>query len=425
MKITFRLSRCFSVSLIAFVLLFGLTLTAAEAAPATWPDTNIWPNTSSSDTFAYKMLVSGTPTPVRDVNGDQNPDSTDVSSHGANNQVGDWNSVYFYATSTHLFFRMLLNDNPAGPPGSWAQYSWLVEIDVNGDSVTDWRVGIAGVDELVYATCLSTSQSTTRSANPANGYTRQISTDVTGPSSNKTMYYADWQIELSALNDGAGGCPDVSTSTPIRLFYGTSANGQVGGPVNKDFFTGSSVDYTNMTYVSASEPMAVALAFLTATTSGNGVTLSWETVSEQDNAGFNVYRAPGSDDFSRPASPWTKLNDALIPAATPGSSEGNAYTWTDTSAEPGATYWYMLEDVALDGTATQHPPVQVTVAEPNAVGLAGPLVVTASLAWPPGQAAVTPFVVTASAVTPFVVMALAVPLALAALAGAGLRRRRG
>ena len=30
----------------------------------------------------------------------------------------------------------------------------------------------------------------------------------------------------------------------------------------------------------------------------------------------------------------------------------------------------MLEDVALDGTATRHEPVSVTVVEPNAVGLA-------------------------------------------------------
>ncbi len=31
----------------------------------------------------------------------------------------------------------------------------------------------------------------------------------------------------------------------------------------------------------------------------------------------------------------------------------------------------MLEDVDLNGTATQHEPVSVTVVEPNAVGMAG------------------------------------------------------
>ncbi len=373
------------------VVLAGVLLAvqpfSALAAAEPWPSTSIWPDNSSSDTYAYKMFVSGTPTPVRDVNGDESPTSTDVSSHGASDTVGDWNSAYFYASSNNLFFRLLLNDDPSGPPGDWAQYSWLVEIDVNGDGTTDWRVGIAGVDEQVYATCLTTDNSTTRSANPANGYTRKVSTGVTGPSSGKTMYYADWQIELSALNDGAGGCPDINPSTPIRLFYGTSANGQVGGPVNKDFFTGSSVNYTNMTYVSASEPLAVTLAAFTADATADGVILTWETVAETDNAGFNLYRAESE------AGPWAQLNEALIPSAAPGSSTGHVYTYTDTTVEPGATYWYMLEDVALDGTATRHAPVQVTVGEPTALRLT--------------SFRSAPFVVTTSAV-PFVVTALVV-----------------
>lgn len=69
------------------------------------------------------------------------------------------------------------------------------------------------------------------------------------------------------------------------------------------------------------------------------------------------------------AGPWTRANAALIPALTPGSAQGNVYTWTDATGAPGATYWYTLEDVALDGTLTQHPPVSVTQVAPNAVGL--------------------------------------------------------
>ncbi len=125
-------------------------------------------------------------------------------------------------------------------------------------------------------------------------------------------------------------------------------------------------------------PLAVDLAAFTASTTADGVTLAWETVSETDNAGFNVHRTGSVGD--RPEQEgWVKLNDALIPAAAPGSSEGHAYTWTDAAATAGAaagattgaSYWYMLEDVALDGTATRHDPVAVTMAEPNAVGLAG------------------------------------------------------
>jgi len=128
----------------------------------------------------------------------------------------------------------------------------------------------------------------------------------------------------------------------------------------------------------------VALASFTAGAATDGVILAWETVSETDNAGFNLYRstnplgsdgfsrlALGSDGFSRPSATWLKLNDALIPSAAPGSALGHTYTWTDTAVEPGATYWYWLEDVDLSGATTLHGPVSVTVSEPTAVGLTG------------------------------------------------------
>lgn len=125
-------------------------------------------------------------------------------------------------------------------------------------------------------------------------------------------------------------------------------------------------------------PLAVDLAAFTAAAGADGVTLAWETVSEADNAGFNLYRAeaPAAAGLltEPPADAWVRVNDALIPAAAPGAGTGHAYTLTDTAAAPGASYWYLLEDVALDGTATQHEPVAVSVAaqsaEPNAVGLA-------------------------------------------------------
>lgn len=135
--------------------------------------------------------------------------------------------------------------------------------------------------------------------------------------------------------------------------------------------------------VKFSSPLAVRLADFEATYRvGDGVMLAWETVSEQDNAGFNVYRSGGSDvERSQQDMEWERLNDALIPAASPGSSQGNVYTWIDKMTEPGATYWYMLEDVTLDGVATQHDAVVVTVAEPNAVRLAafGAILISPSL----------------------------------------------
>jgi len=257
--------------LLAQFLLFSPVQAARSYAPTSWPSTSVWPNIASSDTYAYKSIdpVDRTLSPVRDLNGDQNPDPTDVSSHGANGTVGDWNSTYFYATSTHFFFRILINDDPSGP-GGWSQTSWVVQIDANNDNVTDWTVGIAGVDEAVYVTCNTTGiTDQTRSANPTAGYTRRISTGVTGPSSGKTMFYADWQIELTALSDGAGGCADIADTTNVRLFFGTSATGNAGAVINKDYFTGSAVDFTNMSYVNSNTPTAITLISLQAESRSN------------------------------------------------------------------------------------------------------------------------------------------------------------
>lgn len=143
-------------------------------------------------------------------------------------------------------------------------------------------------------------------------------------------------------------------------------------------------------------PLAVDLASFTAAAAAEGVTLSWETVSEANNAGFNVYRSESAE------GPWVQLNAALIPAATPGSSQGNLYAWADATAAPGAVYFYVLEDVTLDGTLTRYDPISVTLSGgPNAVGLAG----FAATATGPGLAGLA-------------------TVALAALAGHGLRRPR-
>ncbi len=166
-----------------------------------------------------------------------------------------------------------------------------------------------------------------------------------------------------------------------KIWNGASWTGGAAADTGANLLSTPVSSFSDHTAFSAS-PLAVDLAHFTATAAAQGVTLGWETVSERDNAGFNVYRAESGSVGDRPqqessgADPlrmtgWVRLNDALIAAAAPGSSEGHSYAFTDATAAQGATYWYALEDVALDGTLTRHAPVSVTVAQPNAVGLAG------------------------------------------------------
>jgi len=111
-------------------------------------------------------------------------------------------------------------------------------------------------------------------------------------------------------------------------------------------------------------PLAVTLAEFSAAQQGDAVQVSWETVSELDNAGFNLYRSESA------AGPQTLL--AYLPSSSPGGTAGAAYSYEDRAGlVPGTTYFYWLEDVATSGATTLHGPVSVDYSAPTAVTLSG------------------------------------------------------
>jgi hypothetical protein len=116
----------------------------------------------------------------------------------------------------------------------------------------------------------------------------------------------------------------------------------------------------------SSAPLAVTLADFSAVQQGNAVLLTWETNSELNNRGFNLYR--GTSD----AGPDRQLNETLIPSQSQGNPGGFVYTWEDyADLLPGTTYFYWVEDVDIHGTATRHGPVSVDFTVPTAVEVTG------------------------------------------------------
>jgi hypothetical protein len=84
-----------------------------------------------------------------------------------------------------------------------------------------------------------------------------------------------------------------------------------------------------------------------------GVTIKWETASEIDNAGFNLYRSESEN------GEYVKINDSMIPAK--GSpSEGASYKFVDGTVQKNITYYYKLEDIDISGVSTLHGPVAAT-----------------------------------------------------------------
>ncbi|MGD8397849.1 MAG: hypothetical protein PVG11_03250 [Anaerolineae bacterium] len=80
--------------------------------------------------------------------------------------------------------------------------------------------------------------------------------------------------------------------------------------------------------------------------------LQWETWSESDRLGFNVYHSNSKE------GPWTKLNGAIIPSKVPpGSLEGASYQWVLEEVDLEQDHFYLLEDIDRNGAATRHGPI--------------------------------------------------------------------
>jgi len=103
-------------------------------------------------------------------------------------------------------------------------------------------------------------------------------------------------------------------------------------------------------------PTSVELKSFAATAAERAIIVSWETTSELDNLGFNLYRATAVD------GPKSKLNAELIPTLVPpGSPFGAAYLYEDTAVIAGMRYFYWLELVDIYGSTNLHGPVSAQV----------------------------------------------------------------
>lgn len=115
--------------------------------------------------------------------------------------------------------------------------------------------------------------------------------------------------------------------------------------------------------VNVTVPLAVAVATFQATAQRDGIQVAWESASEIDNLGFNLYRS------AEPAAPQGFLT--FVPAQAPGSSQGFAYDWLDSDVAAGQTYHYWLEAVDLMGSSARYGPVSATFQTPTVVSMAG------------------------------------------------------
>ncbi len=101
------------------------------------------------------------------------------------------------------------------------------------------------------------------------------------------------------------------------------------------------------------DPDLIKLSSFTAQPKNRAVLLTWETESEVNNVGFNLYRSETIDGEKE------LISDALIPASGDPTA-GAVYEFRDSGLQNRKTYYYFLEDVDTAGLATLHGPVEAT-----------------------------------------------------------------
>ena len=248
---------------------------------------------------------------------------------------------------------------------------WLgptIDVELDGTPTPDATGDGADEDGLVIPANLMTGE--------LNNFTVIVNASATGT----RVYYGlwiDWDVTDGVFfksEDFYSGFGVTASPTPVTVpvlvpfdYAGGTVYVRVRAADSELVFsdaTGTLINGEVEDHYRDSIPTAVTLAAFSATVEGEAVRVTWETASELNNLGFNLYRSEA------PAGPWVKLNAELIGAQNPGATFGATYWWLDTGVTPDTTYYYRLEDMDVSGTSTFHGPVSATVTGPTAVRIA-------------------------------------------------------
>lgn len=126
----------------------------------------------------------------------------------------------------------------------------------------------------------------------------------------------------------------------------------------------SSIRYINLIRISSGIAVIagiVLVLYLFFFYQSSVVIVQWNTESEIDTAGFNLYRSEFID------GPYERINRALILSSSDPYA-GSSYSYNDADVIAGQTYYYKLEDVDKTGNTSVHGPIEVTAKRRNLWG---------------------------------------------------------
>jgi len=204
---------------------------------------------------------------------------------------------------------------------------------------------------------------------PGGGFAGIGNTD--GGQYSSRLFYFDATGALINQRDISGDIPSISTANFMNFpIAGTTDGGVIVTAMNQSKvwvyhspaveldLSGkgvSSIGGIGGSYLLSGSPgsTVISLSSLTAKSADAKVIIEWQTETETDNAGFNIYRSEAENGN------YIKINSSLIPARG-SSTQGVSYEFTDNNVQNRKTYFYKLEDKDLNGNATMHGPVSAT-----------------------------------------------------------------
>ena len=134
-------------------------------------------------------------------------------------------------------------------------------------------------------------------------------------------------VTISQISESGTGFAITGASTPVSLSAGQSTTFNV---IFNPSVAGSDTGSVTVTST-ASSPKTIAL-YGTGVQVSHSVTLSW-SASTSTVSGYNIYRTTVS------GSGYTRINSGLVPGLT----------YTDTTVQPGTTYYYVATAVDTSG----------------------------------------------------------------------------
>ena len=154
----------------------------------------------------------------------------------------------------------------------------------------------------------------------------------------------EWEVE--DIEPGETGIITI-TATIDPEFYGSIANSaSISTSARELEHTNNTSDVITL----VQRPTSTLLGSFTAASYPGLILLEWETTSEVNLTGFNLYRAPSPNEVP------VKINPHVIAPETPGSGTGNPYHFDDQEIIPGETYYYWLE-LITDSDAYINEPI--------------------------------------------------------------------